>query len=191
MWSVRMMFCAFMLCTLFIVENIGHVHAESVPDTIQPSGSEHIMYDTFQRISHDISSLPKEMRQEAIINGDLCKTFTYGVNGRTYAGTWQFTFSQHVGWCYNGWQVTYHSVWHTYSTSLGWSYQGISSQSNAPGPNQSFWQDTATAKFSYCAGPVGCLFDRYPWVNTVVRGDGSYGGSGGGGDGIPLSLGSQ
>lgn len=138
----------------------------------------------FERFSHITQGLAPELQNAQAAQVSItstCMTFTYGVNARSLTGTMLYSWAESVGWCYNGTQVTYHSVAYTPRVAAGWSYLGIDNSFAQDGPNNSFFQARATGKFGYaCILPQlsGCAYTRYPWVNITVYGNGQYQGSG-------------
>ncbi|GAB4190150.1 MAG: hypothetical protein OHK0022_02740 [Roseiflexaceae bacterium] len=158
--------------------------ANALPARVGPvsSAAVPLRFEHFSYITRDRTRFHSQaLRSYAALASEPCLTYTYGVNGRTYSGTMAYSWAEEVGWCYNGSRVTYASVSYRPKTSAGWSYGGIDSKSEQYAADQSFFQVRSVAKFGYgCILPNGggCAFDRYPAVNIVVRGDGTYSGSG-------------
>ncbi|HEV2779823.1 MAG TPA: hypothetical protein VGX25_10540 [Actinophytocola sp.] len=134
-----------------------------------------VRHEFFRSVS---PGLPDGVVAPASVNADPCQTFTFGVNTYGQAGNWLSRFTQHVGWCWNWIQVTFHSYSYEQATSIGVQYEGRTSETHQEASDKTFWQDGATARFRFCPPGIGCYGDWYPWVNTVVRANGTADGSG-------------
>lgn len=165
--------------TLFIAPQADDKDTRTI-DIIQLENGEEIIIET------DTSLRPGLLTETSsdIDNGvssDPCLNYTYGVNIRNANHNKFGSFAQNVGWCYNGTQVTTHQYSYRIEDSLLVRYDGVISEKHAPGHGDTYYEDNATVKFSVSALGQELLV-VYPYVNIVVRGDGTYSGSGGGGD---------
>lgn len=177
---------AVMLCAVFNVMGVSLVQAAPLGKT--PTTPPQIITKPFSKLEQGLTD-PRMQQERAsstkgtvtTLTSDPCLTYTYGVNGTTLSGTLAYSWAEKVGWCYNGTKVTYYSVQYIPQTSAGWSYAGIDSKTEKLSSDSSFFQANSTAKFGYaCILPNGggCAYYRFPWVNVVVYGNGTYGGSG-------------
>lgn len=109
---------------------------------------------------------------------DPCKTFTFGVNGLTMAGSRAYTLEETVGWCYNGTYITYHDVsWRQSISNPFYYFGGLTSEIHQPGNNGTFYRDKITGNF--VGNIVGYPLMSYSaYVDIIVRGNGTYSGSG-------------
>ena len=105
-----------------------------------------------------------------------CKSVTanwIGVNG---SGEELYRYNQLVDWCYDGSTVsnTYRRRWGDTDSSF-WKFVGHQDSTERGGNGDSFYESWTQGHFRLCAGSnIGCVQHTYPWIETLVRSDGSY-----------------
>ncbi|WP_276298948.1 hypothetical protein [Halorussus lipolyticus] len=105
-----------------------------------------------------------------------CKSVTanwIGVNG---SGEELYRYNQLVDWCYDGSTVsnTYRRRWGD-TDSAFWQFVGHKDNTERGGDGNSFYESWTQGHFRLCAGGnIGCVQNTYPWIETLVRSDGSY-----------------
>ena len=162
------MILAFALITTSLISS----PASADPGSKDPGVLDHVIVDT-------TSSAPGG-GLTVLTSG--CTTTYHSITGYGTFGDMLWRLEQNTYWCWDGATVTYASrstPTHTYG--LGWRLVGIVSSTES-GVGTYEYRAYVQAHFYRCyATPWGetCIDDVYPWIQSILRGDGTNGGSAG------------
>jgi hypothetical protein len=160
--------------------------ATSVITTPAVAGSDGQDRGKLARVIIEVSSSgggkPASAGGEVSAMSSGCITTYHNITGANQWGEWLWRLEQNTYWCWDGSIVTY-AARNTpvYTYGVGWRTGGIMSSSES-GVGTWEYRAYVQALFYRCApSPWGevCTDHVYPWIQSILRGDGTNGGSAG------------
>jgi len=114
--------------------------------------------------------------------GRGCNSCQYQIDWCNALGQTLFSYFQKIDWCYDGSKITNNPTrlrWGEVYAPL-WSFDGHTGNSESGGINQWSYRAWTQGEFKLClGGDIGCIWYKYPWIDTTVYGDGTHSASGG------------
>lgn len=108
-----------------------------------------------------------------------CKVFTMTAQGKNILGMVVYEYNQSIDWCYDGTKITYVSRrdWPD-RTAGGWVWKGrIQGPTTSGGVGSSSYTSYVQGYFCFVEA-FSCIYNKYPWFDMKVNGDGTQSGSG-------------
>lgn len=108
--------------------------------------------------------------------GDPCNTAHNWVRWNNAFGATMFQFNHEVTWCWNYAMITNNPWTRTWPSNqcCGWEYMGLISEQRLPQDGYGAWEFMYFSQGHFRWYYDGTWAARYPWLRTVVRGDGNY-----------------
>jgi hypothetical protein len=119
----------------------------------------------------------------AKVGKSRCTSYWYERYGKNLLGKRMYNYRLEIDWCFRRGRITSAS-YNTIPTTGGlfWKYFSKDEKiKRTGGRKRGFYKVYAQGHFAAC-GPssIGCVQDKYPWVQIRVGGDGSVDANGGG-----------
>jgi len=178
---IRIPRIALVLAVAMIMTSLTAVPASADPGTADPGKLARVITDTG---SGGVKAHPKGAAPSggftAMASG--CTTTYHNITGVNGSGQWLWRLEQNTYWCWDGTYVTYASrTTPAYTYGLGWRFGGLNS-STETGVGTGEFRGYVQAQFYRCMiTPFGelCYDHVYPWIQSILRGNGTSGGSAG------------